>query len=169
VILAVFAALVTARGAFAEERYDHRGAVGLLVGSGFEYASTIGRIVSVDTAPSALFDLGVTTHMGLNSNELKLFARASFIPGVRRLSLVGGYRGYFGDDRVKTFFDLDLALRLLPQATLGPRVGLGVQYELTPVLGLYAGLGGQIGVGPQLARFSGELLVGFQGRSYLLE
>jgi hypothetical protein len=69
---------------------------------------------------------------------------------------------------VKTFFDLNAVVHLAPALTLGPRIGFGVQYELSPLFGVYAGLAAQIGFG-QAIRFDGELIGGIQLRSYLLE
>ena len=118
-----------------------------------------------------MLDLGGTYAIGNEGDELLLLLSGAFAPGGGGLADVAvafGYRGYFGRERLKTYFDLDLSAHSMPFFTLGPRLGLGVQYELTPIFGAFAGLAGEIGVGGEL-RFSAQAVIGFQARSYLFE
>jgi hypothetical protein len=150
-----------------DERYDHRGAVGLLFGSG-------GAGVSLGATTPSLFGLRWTQELGgtyaidVNGNELVLVLRGSIVPEPRIYGLAGGYRGYFGYQRVKTFIDLQVAAYVSPTFLIGPRVGAGVQFELSPIAGLFVGGAVNLGFGNGLL-LSGELIAGLQLRSYLLE
>ena len=53
------------------------------------------------------------------------------------------YRGYFGSDELKTFFDAGLS----PRLAAGPRIGLGVAYDLDRAWGLFASLGASTAFG----------------------
>ncbi|MFZ5468388.1 MAG: hypothetical protein ACOZIN_03030 [Myxococcota bacterium] len=163
------AALVVAVPVMAQERFDHRGALGVLLGGGLEHKSSgvIGAIP--DSGVRGDVDLGLTFPVGHDGNELAFWARGTLGGPSLDLSLTGGYRGYFAEDeRVKTFFDLDAALHAGSAFTIGPRMGFGAMYELSSVVGLYTGLGAQVGFGSTL-RFDFELLLGVQLRTYLFE
>lgn len=152
----------------AEERLDHHGAVGLLIGSGLDVRQEVTATSSTELGTRVPVDIGGTYNIGHDSNELKLVLRAALL-GPRPLGIVyGGYRGYFGSDAWKTFFDLDLRVDALPTVTVGPRMGLGVQYELGSLVGVYSGIAAHVGAG-QGIRFGAELVVGVQLRSFLLE
>ncbi|MBI3183900.1 MAG: hypothetical protein HYZ28_17320 [Myxococcales bacterium] len=142
--------------------------MGLLLAGGVEHKESAisGRIF--ESGQRADVDLGGTIAIGHDGNELKAFGRASLGGPSIDWSLAAGYRGYFGHGRFKTFFDLDAAAHLTPQLTFGPRVGFGLQYELSPLAGIFTGLAAQLGFGGAL-RFDAELIVGLQFRSYLLE
>jgi hypothetical protein len=161
-----------------EERFDHHGAVGLLLGvGGLRKESSF----SLENTWRGSINVGGTFNVGYRSNEIVLMASVSMtrtdvlvqgtdqhiygfgIDGV----LWGGFRGYFGD-RWKTFVDLDLALAVGPGFTAGPRFGFGVQYELSGVAGVFATLAAQLGFGSGLV-FRAELMIGVQLRSFLLE
>jgi hypothetical protein len=150
------------------ERLDHRGAVGLLVGGGLELKESVSARTGRDGGLRTDLDLGGTVAIGADGNELLGVARLQL--GGPRLgtALLGGYRGYFGQDRFKTFFDLGAGVQLTPALTAGPRVGFGAQVELGALVGIYAGVAGQLAAGDGL-RASVEAVLGFQVRSYLLE
>lgn len=184
--------------AVAEERLDHRGAVGLLLA-----VSGQNKVANNPFEVGWRFavDVGGTINIGYSSNELVLVGRATFgAPHVgsplagtdtcdptknptpppvsqcvlddHRLHEVDtqiytGYRGYFGD-RWKTFFDLELAVHFTPYLTVGPRFAVGLQYELSPVAGLFTQLAANLGFG-EVLQFKAELLIGVQLRSFLLE
>jgi hypothetical protein len=164
-----FAALValTAAGlASAQEEPDwsHRGALGLLVSGGGEYVTSAGNAVSF-TGFLAPLELGGTFSI-TEHTELRAAARLS-VPGpLLGSSFYFGIRNSRGE-RFKTFFDLDLAVHATPIFTAGLRLGLGVQYEVLPVLGIFAVAGVQGGGGAGL-RLSFELLLGVQFRTYVL-
>ncbi len=150
----------------AAERLDHRGAVGLLLASQLELGEWVkGGTFNEYARPGGL--LGLSCAIGVNGNELHAWVRALKDTDFVAWSGVVGYRGYFGE-RVKTFFDLGARIDIAPQAAIGPRIGFGVQSELSSFAGLFAGLAVHAGVGNGL-RFSAEAFAGIQLRSYLLE
>jgi hypothetical protein len=160
----VLCVVLVAAAARADPRFDHRGSLGLLAGATFENKTQID-----DSGWRYGPDLGGTLAVGVNGNEVTAWLRAGFGGKAPDWSLTGGYRGYFGYERVKTFFDLGAAVHLTPSLSVGPRVGFGVQFELTQLVGVYLGLAGQIGFGPASLRMDGELISGFQIRSYVFE
>lgn len=187
----LLAILLTAPVAGADERYDHRGAVGLLVQLvGDNKTSTVLK-GGGDSGWRYGLDLGVSFAVGTDGNEVKGILRGLF-GGIENgcsrlhscapvdLGLYLGYRGYFAiaDSRWKTFFDLDLAQHVVPHFAIqndgtqvyviGPRIALGVQLDFLPIAGVNLMLEGELGFGDGL-RFSGGLTLGFQLRSYLLE
>ena len=94
--------------------------------------------------------------------------RGSFGAPLKDWAVAFGYRGYFGRERLKTFFDLDAVFHATPIFAVGPRIGIGIQYEITSLLGVFAATGGQIGGGAGF-RASYDAGVGLQLRSYLFE
>jgi hypothetical protein len=165
---ALLFALISSAPAAAADRLDHHGAVGLLIGSGLDVRQAASPTGNAQTGLRLPIDLGGTYNVGHDSNELKLVLRGELLGTNFIGSIYGGYRGYFGHDAWKTFFDLDLRADLFPQLTAGPRMGLGVQYEVSSLIGVYCALAAHVGAG-QGIRFGGELTVGVQLRSYLLE
>jgi hypothetical protein len=177
-----------------EERLDHHGSVGLLLG-------TSGRVQASNDSYSngwrGTLDLGGTFNVGYGSNELVFAGRFGLggaqlgtrfgtstcaganIPTVacaspdgrlRALDLdfYGGYRGYFGSEHIKTLFDLDVALQLTPLVAAGPRLAFGAEWDFSALIGAYATLGVQLGFGQELG-IKAELLLGFHLRSFILE
>lgn len=169
-LLGALAACALPRAARAEElRYDHRGALGLIVAAGLERkdANTpTGTGGNRGWGPGA--DLGLTIAVGYSGNELKAAGHLAWAGDLWDVGALFGWRGYFGKDQWKTFYDLDLIGHFTPHLTIGPRFGIGVQWDYLPILGTYVTLAGQIGFG-QALRFGAELLVGFQFRTYVLE
>jgi hypothetical protein len=51
---------------------------------------------------------------------------------------------------------------------VGPRLGFGLQLELSPIAGVFVSTGLQLQGGAAL-RFAAELMLGLQLRTYLLE
>ena len=167
---AALALLCAAGLSRADVRYDHAGAIGLLVGGLGEYKAAINPVGALP--PDSGFrlgpELGATLAIGHDGNELKLVARGTFLGPTPDVSALFGYRNYFGRDQWKTFFDLDVAGHFTPHITVGARFGIGVQWDWLPIAGTYVTLAGQIGFG-QALRFSGELALGFQFRTYVLD
>ncbi len=175
--------------AHADERYDHRGAIGLLVGLSGEYKAAATLSGGGDEGWRLGPELGATFAVGGDGNELKAALRALFL-GIKNgcsdngscapldLALFLGYRGYFDLGQWKTFFDIDAAQHLVPRFdgssaktqlyTIGPRVAIGVQLDFLPTAGSFLMLEAQIGFGDGL-RYGAALVLGFQLRSYLLE
>lgn len=166
----MLAATLAAAPALAEERYDHRGSIGLLVSVGGEYKTAINPTgaLPTDDGPRLDAEIGGTLAVGYDGDELKLLGRVGFFGPIPDVAVIFGFRNYFGKDQWKTFMDLDLAGHFTPHLTGGVRFGIGVQWDWLPIAGTYLTLAGQIGFG-QALRFSGELLLGFQFRTYVLE
>jgi hypothetical protein len=170
---AFLAALLFAAPSLADERFDHRGAVGLLLDGVFQSDSAIVfHQGSTDLGARWGGEIGGTYAVGYNGNELMLtgflLAPAPGESGVD-WGMTTGYRGYFGQGRLKSYLQIQAAAHFRPVFSFGPRLGLGFQYEVTPIVGVWGGIGGEIGVGPSELRlvFLGNL--GLQFRSYLLE
>ena len=156
-------ALLLAGAALAQDRTDHLGALGVTVAGGGEFGTEVGGEAAYTgfRAPLELgLSLGVT-----DRTEVRLAGRLALPWAARDWTITAGIRNSRGE-RWKTFFDLDLAAHVAPLWTLGLRFGFGVQYELLPVLGVYLVAAVQGGGGAGL-RLAGELMLGFQLRSYL--
>lgn len=93
-----------------------------------------------------LGELGAT--LGLGESGLALAGAVELGFG-QRLEPGGwlGVRNTFGRGRVATWADLDLAVRWTEgRFDLGPRVGIGVRWELWPSWALYASGSGRLGL-----------------------
>lgn len=181
--------VLLAAAAHADERYDHKGAVGLLIGISGEYKAAATLNGGGDEGWRIGTELGVTFAVGSDGNAVKAAVRALFF-GIEAgcslnsscapvdLALFLGYRGYFDLGQWKTFFDIDAAQHIVPRLgpssartqlyTIGPRVAIGAQFDFLPVAGSFLLLEGQIGFGDGL-RYGAALVFGVQLRSYLLE
>ncbi len=162
--------LVLAASARAEERYDHRGALGLTVAGGAEFVTMLSTVTAGESGLRVPFELGGTLSI-TDRTELRLAGRISPSPVVPRAlagTIFAGIRNSRGPEQWKTFFDLELAVHVAPAFMAGARVGFGVQYDFLPVMGVYAQLGAQLAGGAGL-RLSFEGLVGFQFRTYVLD
>jgi len=170
--LGVALLLITPR-VLADERFDHRGSLGLIVAGDYSGVDSIGLSVpKKDEGLRYVLDLGATRAIGYDGNEVLGMLSLGFdAPTLQPVDLgvAGGYRGYFGSGRIKTFVDLDLSAHALRLFTVGPRVGIGAQWEIASVLGVFFGLIGELGIGTVELRYSAQLTLGFQPRTYLLE
>ncbi len=73
-------------------------------------------------------------------------------------SVLGGWRGYFGYEQLKTFFDADVFVNSFPYWGVGPNLGLGLQWDFGRAGGVFARLGFGVTFGETiLASFDGEL------------
>jgi hypothetical protein len=164
--VALLVGVLAARGAVAEARWDHRGSVGLLAGVGVEARSALGTGLS-DSGARLLPELGGT--LALSERwQAKLSGRVALLGPAVGVMVLGGVRSTFGQ-RLKTYFDLDATVNVVPIFTVGPRVAFGVQYELGELVGLFAAAGVNFGAGPAGVRLGLEFSLGLQLRSYLLE
>src|SRR5262249_47499397 len=148
------------RLAAAADRYDHRGAIGFLLGPGvaFKDRAVSGRVIEQSSWLAGM--VGGTYAIGTEGNELKLLAQGFRITsGGSAWAVSAGYRGYFGQEEAKTFFDLDARADVAPVFAIGPRLGFGVQYELLPTLGVFAAVAAHAGAGHGVI-FGAEAFVG---------
>jgi hypothetical protein len=150
-----------------EQRFDHRGALGLLVGGGVDFKREVKSGGQTEEGGRALLETLLTFPLGVSGNEWTLGARTGFGPSVD-VAIAGGIRAYYGDDRFKTYLTAELALHVTPNVTAGPRLGFGVQYELLPVLGIYLGGAAEVTAG-QGIRIAAAVVGGFQFRTYIFE
>lgn len=142
---------------------DHRGSLGVTAAVGGLLRSTTLREQGV----RVLADVGLTAGVIGEATELVLAGRLTLGASLGG-AIMAGVRPYFGSDHWKTFTDLELVVYVAPIVTVGPRAGIGVQYDFGPLVGVHAVLAGQLGFGTTLL-LQGELLIGVQLRSYLFE
>ena len=163
-------ALLASGLCLAQERYDHRGALGFTVAAGGEIVTAISSQALGERGFRIPLELGGTLSVS-DHNELRLAARLG--PGISPItalsaSFYGGIRNSIGFDQWKTFFDFELAVHVTPFLSFGARGAFGVQYDFLPIMGVYAQIGGQLG-GASALRLSFELMAGVQFRTYLFE
>lgn len=157
-----------ALGAEEEQRFDHRGALGLLVGGGIDFKREVKSGGETEEGRRALLETVLTFPMGLSGNEWTVGARTGFGGPSVDVAIAGGLRAYFGEERFKTYLTAEVALHVTPNVTAGPRLGFGIQYELFPVFGLYLGGAAEVTAG-QGIRIAAALVGGFQVRTYIFE
>jgi len=151
-----------------QERWDHRGALGFLIGGGIDFKREVKSGGETEEGRRGLLETLVTFPLGVSGNEWTIGARTGFGGPSVDVAVAGGLRAYFGEDRFKTYLTAELALHVTPNVTAGPRLGFGVQYELFPVVGVYLGGAAEVTAG-QGIRISGAVLAGFQFRTYVFE
>ena len=162
--LAALLALV-ALPALAQERWDHKNSLGLTVAGGGEVRTAIITTGVTDQGLRANVDVGGTWGFGIKWSAL-LAGRMTF-GGPLGLAVLGGVRNAWGQ-QFKTFFDFTVIVHVLPNVTIGPRFAFGAQYELNQLFGLFALAAAQFGGGQGL-RIGGEVMAGFQVRSYVFD
>lgn len=161
---AAMLALAIAYGEARAERFDHRGSVGLLLEPGFSVESTTDLPLQARLFPT----LGGTLAVGHADTELLLLLSPGVFQKELWLQVSAGVRMFYGYERLKTFLDLTATVTARPLWSAGPRIGGGFQYELSPLVGVYAGAAAAFGFG-QGIHLGGEIFGGVQLRSYLLE
>lgn len=156
-------------GARAEDvRWDHRGALGFLIGSGIEFKNEVSAGGTREEGQRVPLETLVTLPLGLSGNEWTIGARTGFGGSQVDVALAGGIRGYFGEERFKTYLGAELAMHIVPNVTAGPRLGFGIIYELLPTFGLYLGGAAEVTAG-QGIRIAGTVTGGIQLRTYVFE
>lgn len=151
-----------------EERWDHRGALGLLAGGGLDFVGQVKSGGQTQEGTYGLVETLLTFPMGASGNEWTVGTREAIGGGLVDVAIAAGIRAYFGDDRFKTYLTAELAVHVTPNVTAGPRVGIGVQYEILPTFGIYLGGAAEVTAG-QGIRLSGSVLAGIQLRTYVFE
>ncbi|MBZ4419944.1 hypothetical protein K8638_26050 [Myxococcus sp. RHST-1-4] len=140
--------------------YQERRALSLILGPGASYTEYIDR--NDDDAESggdAHLDLGGSRTVGYDGDEVFVLIRGS-LRGAD-LSVVGGYRNFFGTDAWQSFFDLSAVIRPFSGPWVGPRVAFGLRHTFSERLALYGGLGVSLGFGAGL-RGDAEAFTGVQ-------
>ncbi len=163
--------LLSPLGANADEmRLDHRGALGLELLPGVEHASLV---VNTNLPPpnfdATRFVLGLEPTIAIGREGNEIVGTLRLLRGPDWGAAFGArFRKYFGRDEWKTFADFGIKVDSTPRWAAGPHVGLGVMYEFSPLVGVFANLGGSIEFGNGI-RAAAEGFLGLQARSYLIE
>lgn len=127
-----------------EPRYDHRDQLGLLLeASGSWDAVTVGGASQSQWRWPTL-RLAFTFDLSGEGDELALggawSGRGGGTPDVE-WALDARYRGYFGSDEFKTFFEVGLWAPVSPRLAVGPRAGLGASWDFSRGLGVFLAFG----------------------------
>ncbi|MCP3137975.1 hypothetical protein [Pyxidicoccus xibeiensis] len=159
VIMAALPAVASA-AEYVDGPYRERRALSLLLGPGASYAELINRSdEDVESGGDVHLDLGGTRTVGYDGDEVFLMIRGS-LRGPD-LSLVGGYRSYFGQDAWQSFFDLGAMIRPFSGPWVGPRIALGLRHTFSERFAVFGGLGLTLGFGSGL-RADAEVFTGVQ-------
>jgi hypothetical protein len=137
------AALLPAPAAALELRYDHRDTHGPLV----ELLVLRDTVAVPGEASVSLWRPAVRLAFGFaatgEGDEL-ILGLTGALPGSAPdaaqvlLAIDARYRGYFGLDAWKTFFEAGVWMPLVAPLAIGPLVGLGVQWDPSRAFGVYA-------------------------------
>jgi hypothetical protein len=140
-----------ASAGYEEPRLDHRDQPSLLGGAVLEHliVDRAGEETDAGTGVVGEVAWGVPLSDEGGEGFVGLRAGAGF-DGEARLAPFALYRGYYGDEAWKTFFDVGVFVRVEPVWGGGARVGFGIQHDPTENLGLYAGIGGGLAYGEGL-------------------
>jgi len=168
-VVALAALLAPGAAAALEPRFDHRDQQGAVLGFAYlrDSASRAGQGTAVDLRPA--LRLGYSFDALGEGNELIVSATARLggwsDPARDRtlLALDARYRGYFGTEELKTFFDAGVWTQLKSRFAVGPVVGLGLAYDPTRAWGVFAELEVATGFGAERV-FSAGGSVGVQIR-----
>ncbi len=143
-ILALALAAAPAGAGALEPRFDHRDEHGP-----FAELVLVHDVVARAHEPTAALTHGAV-HAGWgfdptgDGNELLFGGTAALSwpadPERTRVlaSLDGRYRGYFGSEQLKTFFDVGLWVPLRSRLAAGPLVGIGLAWDFSRRGGVYA-------------------------------
>ncbi len=167
VAVAWFALLLPATTSALEPRFDHRDQDSLLL----EIARSRDTVSVAGGDSRSLFRTQLEIAYGFDvtgdGDELLLGIATRLggedVPESVRWSIDARYRGYFGTEELKTFFDVGLWVPVSPKVGIGPRVDLGVIWDFGRIAGLYASLGVGTALG-QIRAFSIEVASGMQVR-----
>jgi len=151
--------------AAAGERFDHEGALLALAAPGVGVSVTASSISVNGIRWCGLFGGGMA--LGSEHLEALVLGRVSGRTGTLEVAALAGLRTNFGDERWKTYADFQLAVPFVPRFAVGPRFGIGVQFEVSPVAGLFCGAALQAGIGSGLV-VAGDVACGLQLRTYVL-
>lgn len=165
-LLALAPTAASAAYAFEDgSRLDHRGQPSLLAAPALEHliVDRAGRKTRASTGLLGEAAWGFPLSDEGGEGLLGLRAGVGLDGGETRLAPFALYRGYFGDDAWKTYFDIGAFVRVEPVWGGGVRMGFGVQHDPSEHVGLFAGAGGGLAFGDGL-QASIDLLAGVQLR-----
>jgi hypothetical protein len=136
------AALLPAGAAALEPRYDHRDTHGPIVEvlASHDTVAIAGEATASAWRPALRLAWGVAATG--EGDEIVVGVTGALARGLPQearvlVALDARYRGYFGLDEWKTFFDAGLWLPLVEPIAVGPLVGLGVQWDPSRAFGVY--------------------------------
>ena len=164
---ALLLVLGPAPGRGLEPRFDHRDQDSLLV----ELGRTFDTVSVAGGDSRSLYRTQLKVAYGFdfsgNGDEI-LLGVATRLVGEDVLESVAWsvdarYRGFFGTEDLKTFFDAGLWAPVSPKIGIGPLVGMGLIWDFERLGGIYALLEVGTALG-QLRAFSMQLGVGAQVR-----
>ena len=167
-LLGVLAGAPVPAPAAAAERYDHQGSLFAVAAPGVALALSASSVVVPVPGTRWAALLGGGMAIGDEGHELTLLARLTGRGSAVDAAALFGIRAWFGDERWRTFFELQLAVPVWPVLLAGPRFGGGVQYELSPVVGAFCGGALQVGLGSAIL-FTGDVSCGVQLRTYVFQ
>ena len=163
-------ALTLPLGAVAlEPRYDHRdqGGVMLALETWRESVAITGRSTVAEVAPRLRagwgFDLSGEGDELIVGGSARLGSWQD--PEAQRFlyGLDARYRGYFGTEELKTFFEVGLWTELASRLVVGPQVSVSLSYDPSRRWGLYASLSFATGFGDaRIASLGGSAGVQFR-------
>ena len=144
--LAAAVALVAATPAAAlEPRFDHRDTHGPFAESLLSYDAVARPGATTATGWRTRLHAGWGFDVSGEGDDL-LFGAAVAVPWLHdpdRMKLLldvdARYRGYFGTEQLKTFFDVGAWAPLVSRLAIGPLVGIGVAWDYGRSGGVYAG------------------------------
>lgn len=152
-LLALAVSVLPAGAAALEPRFDHRDEGGVVAELDTDRDSAIlpGGAAYTDYRPSLRLAYG----FDVSGEGDELFLGGSSRLGSysdpqrsRVLTTIDArYRGYFGTDALKTFFELGAWGEILSRLAIGPLVSLGVSYDFSRHLGIYASVHFQPAIG----------------------
>jgi hypothetical protein len=153
--LALAALLGPATAAGLEPRFDHRDEQGLIAGLSLwrDSATVSGEGTAVDVRPA--LRLAWSMDVSGEGDELIVGATGRLggwsDPGRDRtlLALDARYRGYFGTEELKTFFEVGLWTQVRSRFAIGPVVGLGLAYDPSRAWGVFTSLEFATGFGAE--------------------
>jgi hypothetical protein len=121
---------------------DHRDQWGLTasLGTAFDIAGMPGQTTDYKPGLKPMLEVGATLAVTDLGDELALRLRFVDVTHIGP-QLLFGYRGYFGDEELKTYFQADIFLTSAPFWGGGVHGGLGLQYDFDHSWGLFVQAG----------------------------